>query len=305
MPYRLMRALNSTTDIRCRMLTLGGIHFPTDVVDPPWGRCRQMIAEADVVHVHGLTTYGLFQKELQAGAFLVQIHGVPDRGVGFEPDVPHVVATPDLLQDFPGALFLPNLVLAADLPLSAPLGAGPLRIFKSPSLHDKNQELFELFLGPIIQRLAPRVQYVAPPGPLPHAQLARLRASCQVSLDHLQGYYGLESLEALAQGLVAVNGASEQALSHLDALLGAPPPFAVAREPARLGQLLLRLVEQALGAPEQLARRRARGANFMARHYTVGRLVSWWRYLYEALLQQHAWPEPGDGLCRIWSQKAV
>ena len=297
MPHRLRQALDACDDVDCRMLTLAsGFFFPADVVNPTWGECQRMIAEADVVHVHGLSTYGLFQAELRHKPFLVHIHGVPDRGLSFCPDFPHVVATPDLMEDYPQALFLPNLVLNQELPPSAPLGDGPLRVFKSPSLHPKNSDVFEVFMGPIIRHLAPQVQYVAPRRVMPHAELVKLRASCQISLDHLQGYYGLESLEALAQGMVAVNGASRQTMDRLSAVLGCPPPFAVAREPAQVGQLLLRLAQEALGDPRLLERRRQQGRRFMTEHYPSERLVRWWRHLYEATLGLHVWPEGAEDL---------
>lgn len=291
MPYRMMRALAAAGE-QCQLLCLRADLFPGDRVNPSWGHCRELMDRAEVVHVHGLTTFGLLEPELRGRAFLVHVHGGADRD---EPcattDFPHVVATPDLLQQYPRAVFMPNLVLSEDLPRARPLGQGPVRVFKSPSCHPKHQQLCGQLMERIAGHLGPAaVQYVAPQGLMPHADLARLRASCQISLDHLHGYYGLESLESLAQGLVAINGATARCLEQVAQVVGQAPPFAVARDAESLAQLLVDLVLEALTEPARFCQRQARGPQFISRHYGVEQFVERWRELYRAAMGQRAGP---------------
>ncbi|MCC6751558.1 MAG: hypothetical protein IT371_28155 [Deltaproteobacteria bacterium] len=294
MPFRLGRALRAQ-GVRCDAVMLDPRSFPPEHpeerVNPPWGETRRLIGEADVIHVHGLTTFALFEAELAGRPVLLHIHGDPDRRLALRLEVPQVVSTPDLLAPFPQAVYCPNLILPDELPLSAPLGGGPLRIFKSPSLHDKHQELFAQLLDPILRQLPGRVVYVAPNSLMRAKALAQVRASCHVSLDHLHGYYGLESLEALAQGLVAVNGLSAQGRLRFTEAVGAPPPFAVARSVTEAGTLLVTLVEEALTRPERFAARRAAGVNFIQRYYRPERLVGRWLAMYAAVAERR-WQEP-------------
>jgi len=294
MPYRLMRALEAAS-VPCRMVTIQRGLFPFDILEPTWEQLGRLASEADVVHYHGVTTFRLLQPRVLARAVVVHIHGDPDRGKGIHLEVPHVVATPDLLQDFHRALFVPNLILPHDLPASPTLGPGPLRVFKSPSYHMKHQVMFASLMRPIVQRLAGRVEYVAPARPMLHADLVRLRASCHISLDHLHGYYGLESLESLAQGLIAVNGASDETLARFRQAVGTDPPFAVAHDASSCGVLLHELTEEALCAPARFEQRRARGPRFVREHYGPDRFVQAWLSIYRQVAASAGQPWQAGG----------
>ncbi|MCA9672428.1 MAG: hypothetical protein KC503_42835 [Myxococcales bacterium] len=284
MPSRLFRALHAT-GTPCRLVTYREGMFTSDIVAPDRATLEAQIDAADVVHVHGMVTYDAVAPLLAGRAHVVHIHGDPDRQRGVAPPAPHVVSTPDLLDVFPAARFVPNLILPDELPLSAPLRPGePLRIFKSPSLHDKHGALFAALLAPIQRRLGDRVRYVAPRALMPHAELTALRQSCHVSLDHLHGYYGLESLESLAQGLIAVNGADARCLDAVQAAVGERPPFAVARDPAEVGHLLLDLCQQALCDGARFAAQRARNVAFIAERYTPAALLAPWLAIYRELV---------------------
>ena len=287
MPHRLARMLRGRS-VRSPLVLFGSSPFeaggPDDHIDPSWSRLSALIREASLIHVHGLATYSLLRPELASKPFLVHIHGTPDRASGYLPAFPHVVATPDLLDDFPQATFIPNMIERTGLEASAPFsGAEPLRIFKSPSLHDKHQKLFAKMVGAVADRIGERMAYVAPAQPMPHRELCALRASCHISLDHLHGYYGLESLEALAQGLVAVNGLSAVNRRRVASVLGSAPPFAIAREPAAVGQLLITLVQEALTDPARFAARRAKGPAYMAQVHSEEALAELWLRTYRAL----------------------
>jgi hypothetical protein len=245
---------------------------------------EQLVASADVVQLHGLQTFFRHAPLLDGKKIVVHIHGAPDRGCGYQPAVPHVVATPDLLDDFPEGRYIPNAIVTDALISSRPLGDGPLRVFKSPSLHDKNQAFFGQLMRTIGAHIGRRhLVYVAPRKLLAHADLIRLRASCHISLDHLHGYYGLESLESLAQGLIAVNGLSERNRKRFVEAIGHSPPFASAESEAAAAPLVLQLVESALVQRPAFEAHRAAGPAFIQEHYRAEQIAEIWQNLYQTL----------------------
>lgn len=291
MPYRMAKAARGL-GYDARAITLFSGVFPDDLVNPSWGEIRELIRRADVVHVHALTTYGMFERELRDKPFLVYIHGDPDRYSGFVPTFPHAVSTPDLLERFPQAVYRPCLILPDDLPPSASLGAGPVRIFKCWTQHGslKRHHLMDKVMSEILKQYHARVEYVSPRAALDHDVHSRLRATCHIGFDQMTFGFGVESLEAMAQGLVAVNGSNDDFLRAFSEAIGASAPFAIARTVEELHALLVRLIEEALHEPAAFANRRRASVDFIREHYGLRDHMNAWTPLYQAAMGQTAWP---------------
>lgn len=284
-PHRLHQALTSA-GLDCDLVCLEPSPIPCGGENPSWARCLELIDQAQVVHLHGLETYGLLEPELRGRPFLVQVHNPGPPEVDLEPGLPLVVASPALQQRFTDAELMPHVIMSAQLPRSAPLGSGPLRIFTSPTLPAEIRALYARFLEPVVAHLAPRVVHVAPVKESPPEQLAQLRASCHISLQRLDGDLDAETLEALAQGLVVVSGLSDVALARVAGLLGDHPPLERANQVAELGGLLVRLVQLALSNPVPFQRRRDRGPAFIRQRCDPTMATQRWINLYQATAGQ-------------------
>jgi hypothetical protein len=129
-----------------------------------------------------------------------------------------LVSTPDLMKLLPEAQWLPNMV-PVDEPLFTPLAgrfdqAGPLRVCHSPTRKDlKNTDDFLA----AVRTLAREAQGRGRSGDaadievdliddVPNTECLARKRQCHVLFDHMQGYYGVSSLEGLSQGLAVIAG---------------------------------------------------------------------------------------------------
>jgi glycosyltransferase involved in cell wall biosynthesis len=149
-----------------------------------------------------------------------------------------LVATPDLLQKLPEARWQPNLV-PVDRPDYAPgptdftdgaFWEGPLRLTHSPTRKDlKNtDELLAVVEGLKAAGVAVDLDLI---DTAPHAEcLVRKRAG-HACFDHMQGYYGLSSLEALSLGRAVVAGLDDWNRATIREFVGEGPlPWRIARD---------------------------------------------------------------------------
>lgn len=246
----LCRAINALTPHSCRLVTREtryNFDYPADLFIPPDTRegapvveaARQALAEADILHFHMTadedTPFGpLTARPWLPGRIVVHHHhGHPEYRADPEPfrrkyrergrrDI--LVSTPDLLRLFPEARWQPNLVPTADpayLPADPPPPGppeAPWRVAHSPTRRDlKNTAEFlrvvdGLKADPTAPAVAAEVIEMTPH----HLCLARKRA-CQALFDHMQGYYGVSSLEALSMGLPVLVGLDAFNLGHIRA----------------------------------------------------------------------------------------
>nr|NLI49063.1 glycosyltransferase family 4 protein [Propionibacterium sp.] len=122
--------------------------------------------------------------------------------------VPLFVSTPDMLNDLPGAVWVPVCLdptaWHTDVP---PLERRVPRVLFVPS-----QSVLKgtRHVEPVLRRLAERglIEYVAPRG-VPHAEMVRLVKSVDIVVDQLLfGSYGVAAIEAMAAGRVVVGNIS-------------------------------------------------------------------------------------------------
>jgi glycosyltransferase involved in cell wall biosynthesis len=134
-----------------------------------------------------------------------------------------LVSTPDLKRMMPEARWQPNLV-HQDEPALRPAErqwSGALRLAHSPTRKDlKNTD--ELLA--VVEALRERGAGIELDmiDNVPHSQcLARKRMN-HALFDHMQGYYGVSSLEGLSQGLAVIAGLNAWNRAHVAEFAGVP-----------------------------------------------------------------------------------
>ena len=249
------------------------LHLP-ELDDKGLQELEELLKTSDVFHFHILA-----DEHLQLGPFtpkeyligkkiLHHHHGHPDfRG---NPDKYRakykslnrrnlLVSTPDLLHLLPEATWQPNLVpidepLYCPLPLSPDLGTRqttrqttrpPMRIGHSPTRKElKNTtDLMEVFES-LQQALPNKKLELDIIDDRPHVECLERKQHCQIVFDHMQGYYGVSSLEALSQGKPTIAGLDPWNLSRIKDFFGCDHvPWIMARNKKDLREDLRLLVE--------------------------------------------------------------
>lgn len=230
-------ALNLHTEHFCRVVTLEtrythawekDIHVP-DLDLNGLDDLRDELENADVFHFH-MTA----DEHLQLGPFtpadylrgkavIHHHHGHPDfRGFPEKYQKKYaalgrqnlLVSTPDLLRLLPEALWQPNLV-PQDAPLYRPpehRPGDPIYLAHSPTRKDlKNTDDLISVLRDM-KNDAPALELI---DDAPHETCLRKKRRCHLQFDHMQGYYGMSSLEGLSQGVVTVAGLDDWCASHM------------------------------------------------------------------------------------------
>lgn len=269
------------------------------------------------LHVPGLDENGLEELgELMRGCDILHFHMTCDEHVRFGPHLPseHVqgkvivhhhhghhdfrsdpggfrdkyrrlkrtnllVSTPDLLRLMPEACWMPNLV-PIDEPLFTPAGIdcslGPLRVAHSPTRKDlKNTDDFLAVVDELHQEgVAIDVDLI---DDVPNVECLARKRQCHVLFDHMQGYYGVSSLEGLSQGIAVIAGLDDWNRDNIVEFTGADDlPWVVARGREELADQL-----NTLAADRSLcAEVGRRGREFMEERWSdrivARRLVDFW-----------------------------
>ncbi|MEW5772164.1 MAG: glycosyltransferase family 1 protein [Thermodesulfobacteriota bacterium] len=257
------RALESHTGHSCRVATLEtryshawekDLHVP-DLDASGLEELEDLLRRSDVLHFHMTADehlqLGPFRPaDYLAGKALVHHHhGHPDfRGNPEKYQDKYrrlgrknlLVSTPDLLKKLPAARWQPNLVMVNEPRYTPPARtdadwAGPLRLAHSPTRRDlKNTD--ELLA--LAQRMgeAMRLDLI---DDAPHAECLRRKKAAHACFDHMQGYYGMSSLEALSLGLATIAGLDDWCAGHIREFAGVDDlPWLVARDGDELERTL-------------------------------------------------------------------
>jgi hypothetical protein len=240
------KAINRYTGHTCRLITKEirynfmfekDLHLPWLDKDG-WDEVAELLETSDVFHFHMTADehieLGPFRPvDYMNGKIIVHHHhGHPDfRGNPEKYRQKYkalgrrnlLVSTPDLLQLLPEAKWQPNLVPIDDT-LYTPLENkpdSPVIICHSPTRRDlKNTTEF-------IRAVSDLKRYAKFPIELclientPHKECLRLKRAAHVLFDHLQGYFGVSSLEGLSQGLCVIAGLDDWNRRHIEAFTGA------------------------------------------------------------------------------------
>ncbi len=189
-----------------------------------------------------------------------------------------LVSTPDLLRLFPEARWQPNLV-PQDEPLLRPdpdRPARPFRLCHSPTRKDlKNTE--ELLA--VVARLQAGGAELAFDliDNVPNVECLRRKRACHAVFDHMQGYYGVSSLEGLSQGLAVLAGLDDWCLGHVAEFAGsADLPWLLVRDGAQLERTLRDLAADPARCADIGRRSRAFMETCWSDRKVASRLADWY-----------------------------
>jgi hypothetical protein len=225
------KAINRYTEHSCRLITKEirynfmfekDLHLPW-LDEAGWAEVEELLRTSDVFHFHMTADedieLGPFRpRDFMKGKIIVHHHhGHPDfRGNPEKYRQKYrergrknlLVSTPDLLHLLPEAAWQPNLV-----PVHAPLYKPhpdkkdrPVIISHSPTRKDlKNTAEFLDAMEHVITDAPVPVELRLIEN-TPHKECLRMKRESHIVFDHLQGYYGVASLETLSQGVCVVAG---------------------------------------------------------------------------------------------------
>lgn len=234
------KAINTFSDHTCRLITTTtrynfefekDIHVP-DLNEEDWEEVDDILRQSDIFHFHILADEYLplgplkIFDYLQGKRILHHHHGHPDfrNNPGKYSDKykrlgrKAVVSTPDLLRLMPEAIWQPNLVPIDDpdyQPLDIDAGR-PVRIGHSPTRKDlKNTDDLLRVVRVLREDLEFRSLELDIIENCRHRECLRRKNDCHIIFDHMQGYYGVSSLESLSQGKVVVAGLDSWNIEHI------------------------------------------------------------------------------------------
>ena len=284
-------AINLFSDHLCRLITTEekygfgykkDIHLP-DCAPEDFDLIEKLLTDADIIHFHILA-----DEHMRLGPFLVKDYIKGKQIVHHHHGHPHfranpdfycekykklqrkvLVSTPDLLKLVPEATWVPNLVPIND-PLLLPseeTSSERITIGQSPTrkkLKNTN-ELVEVITDlQTNNRLAKDIELKIVEL-MDHESCLREKKKCHIIFDHMQGYYGVSSLESLSQGKPVIVGLDDWNVKCIKKFTGANElPWLIARNEKELQNVLLRL----LSGPELRLTSGKQARNFMEQYWT-------------------------------------
>ncbi len=296
-------AINRHTEHACRLITTTtrynfgfekDLHVP-DLDEEGFAQISELLKKADILHFHLLadenTELGPVRtKEFIAGkAILHHHHGHPE--FRSHPDKYRekydrlkrrvLVSTPDLLRLLPDAVWLPNLV-----PINAPeylprsiKTKNRVRVCQAPTRKDlKNTAEFKVIMASLKRKYG-TIEGVIIEN-THREKCLRIKQACDIHFDHMQGYYGVSSLESLSQGRPVIAGLDEWNLKYIEEFSGCEDvPWVIARNRDELEDKLERLIlDGALRSSIGMKSRR-----FMEQHWSEQKVLNVLLRAYEEL----------------------
>ena len=233
-------AINKYTEHSCRLITKEirynfmfekDIHLPWIKHKSEWDEVEELLKQSDVFHFHMTADedieLGPFKvKDFIKGKMIVHHHhGHPDfRGNSWKyrekykkkKRIKLLVSTPDLLNLLPDAMWQPNLVPIND-PLYQPIKKQEetTKICHSPTRRELKNTDFFIHLVNDLKKEISNFEGIIIENTL-HKECLKIKQRCHILFDHLQGYFGVSSLEGLSQGLCVIAGLSEFCIRHIE-----------------------------------------------------------------------------------------
>jgi hypothetical protein len=299
------QALNRHTQHDCRLVTLEtrynhswdhDLHLPC-LDRQGLEELESLLRESEVFHFH-MTA----DEHLRLGPFLVadyikgkaivhHHHGHPDfraNPLKYQEKYRRLgrgnllVSTPDLLRLLPKARWQPNLVPVHEdryMPLQRENKdwEGVLRLTHSPTRRDLKNTDELLRVVREMRQIGEEIELDLIDN-VPHRVCLERKKISHACFDHMQGYFGMSSLESLSHGLATIAGLDDWCREHAAAMAGTDDlPWVVARN---AGELRGRL---AVLCREPHLRREAgeRARNFMVEYWSDQRWAGHLGRFYE------------------------
>ncbi len=301
------RALNRHTEHSCRLVTLESRYnhaWETDLHLPLCGpreidELEGLLLESNVFHFH-MTA----DEHLRLGPFLVadyikgkaivhHHHGHPDfRGNPLKYQEKYrrlgrrnlLVSTPDLLRLLPEATWQPNLVSVHEERYTPEYREsmdwdGPLRLTHSPTRRDLKNTDDLMRVVDELRRSGAAVELDMIDN-VPHWECLERKKASHACFDHMQGYFGMSSLESLSLGLATIAGVDDWSREHAANMAGTDDlPWVVARNAGELRERLAAICR------EPRLRREAgeKARKFMVEHWSDQRWAEGLGRFYDRL----------------------
>lgn len=297
-------AINRYSEHNCRLVSSQeryGINFEKDIYVPDikgddgFQVLDGILRDADIFHFHILSdetmTIGpLCVKDYVKGKRLIHHHhGHPEfrsnpnkfrekyRRLGRK----MLVSTPDLHRMAPESTWIPNIVPVDHpwyRPDDSPLN-GNVRICQAPTRKDlKNTDEFIDVTDRLMTR-HPFIQRVIIENTEYRACLSE-KKKCHIHFDHMQGYYGVSSLESLSQGKPVIAGLDDWNKGYIKAFTGRNDlPWCIAQHSDELEKTMETLVLDA-GLRDEIGKK-SRG--FMVDYWNEKRVLDILFQVYSTL----------------------
>jgi len=276
MAIAFTNAINRYTEHTCRLITSQDrygidfekdIHLP-DIHDDDFGEVEQLLKDADIFHFHMLQDENsclgpLVIRDFIKGKRVVHHHhGHPDFLINYKAYNEKyrklkrkvIVSTPDLLKITENATWVPNLVPLDDVQYQPryddTLPPSPVRVCQAPTRkYHKHTDVFRQVMRNIAAD-NPDVETVIIER-APHLECLAIKRKCHIIFDHMRGWFGISSLESLAQGKPVIAGLDEWNIKCIREFTGAEElPWLIARNSTELYNALLSLVNNRLKLKE-------------------------------------------------------
>ena len=265
------KAINRYTEHTCRLITKEirynflydkDLHLPW-LDSEGWCEVEQLLKTSDIFHFHMTADENLELGPYKVGDYIKgkQIihhhHGHPDfrsnpnkyrEKYQISKRKNLIVSTPDLLHLLPEARWVPNLVPLYDhlyMPLDVPAD-GRVIIGQSPTRQDlKNTMELSAVVNKLMQSKTECELELDVITHTNHKECLKRKRNCHIIFDHMQGYYGVSSLESLSQGKPVIAGLDEWNCKHIKEFTGVNElPWVIARNKFELKQKLQKLIEE-------------------------------------------------------------
>jgi hypothetical protein len=254
-----------------------------------------LLKNADILHFHILADEYLalgpvkITDYIKGKAVLHHHHGHPDfrnhpekyREKYRKLNRKVLVSTPDLLRLMPEAAWQPNLVPVDD-PEYRPRphgGNGRVRVCHTPTRKDlKNTSEFLSVMENLKERHT-HLECVVVEN-TPHRECLRIKQDADILFDHMQGYFGVSSLEGLSQGKPVIAGLDAWNLEQIRTFSGCSRvPWVIASDQKELEESIGGL----LGDPDARKDRGFESRRFMETCWNESSVLEHLFSIYEVL----------------------
>jgi hypothetical protein len=298
------QAINRNTEHTCRLITkeirynfmyAKDLHLPW-LSNEDWDEVEHLLKSSDIFHFHMTTdehtALGPFipNDYIKGKTIVHHHHGHPDfRGNPRKYRNKYqrlkrskiFVSTPDLLHLIPTATWLPNLIPINTphyMPNTVSLNNG-IRIGQSVTRRDlKNTDDLIEVVGEINKSNPFKILNLDIIENTEHRQCLRRKNGCHLVFDHMQGYFGVSSLESLSQGKTVIAGLDTWNCKQIKEFTGADElPWILARNREELKIKIESLVSE----PETTLKIGYKSRKFMENFWTEDHVLKILLGLYE------------------------
>ena len=262
-------AINRYTEHSARLITTeskyktafeADIHIP-DVAGDDFSEVEHLLKGADIFHFHILA-----DENMLLGPLLVRNYIKGKRVLHPPPPPPYflanaeafiekyrrlgrktLVSTPDLLKRLPGSVWLPNIVPINDVQFMPWDGGEPdtekIWVCQAPTRkYHKDTKTFMRVMENVMRangragmKIIENVSYF---------DCLRIKRTLHVVFDHMQGHFGISSLESLSQAKPVIAGLDDWNIEQIRNFTGAQDvPWVIARDERQLQKKITELVE--------------------------------------------------------------